>query len=64
MNEAEIVALYERIMSEAIERAYEAGYQRGYTAGKLRLNGEERADEHSGNVLVENGFVGDTTSVL
>lgn len=44
MGEAEVVALYERIMSAAIERAYEAGYQRGYVAGRLDAEIKESAD--------------------
>ena len=37
MDEAEIIALYKRIMNAAIDEAYERGYARGYTAGKLGL---------------------------
>ena len=64
MDEADIIALYEDIMNAAIDEAYERGYARGYTAGKLGLYEKGRSDEHSGNVLVENGPMGDTTSVL
>ena len=37
MDEAEIIAMYKRIMNAAIDEAYERGYARGYTAGKLGL---------------------------
>ena len=41
----DISHIYDRIIKEAVNRAYEAGYKRGYNAGRLGLPAKEEEED-------------------